>query len=55
MDTYRDDDYREEKVFYCECADCGWESEFFAYRDDMSFVECPDCKSENLRDEETYA
>lgn len=49
-------DEPEEKLYWlCYCEDCGWESELTLERDDLDDYTCPECKSENLRDEKVYA
>ncbi len=53
--AFRWDEPEEKLYWYCVCSDCGWESELVLGRDDLTFSECPDCQSENLKDERTYA
>lgn len=53
--TFRWDEPEEKAYWFCYCEDCGWESELVRDRDDLSCYECESCKSENLRDERTFA
>lgn len=54
-DTWRDDDYRETKVYYSVCGHCGWEEqESHGDPSDCIVTECPDCGSDYILDEVDY-
>lgn len=40
--------------WFCKCPTCGWESEAESNHADLNYVECPECHSDYIVDEEDY-